>query len=105
MSIPLLLTLVIFLAAIHWNKAEKIKEIAIKATRDHCHAMQVLMLDDYIAFKCFSFKRGRNGKRQLRRDYSFEFTSTGDDRYNGRITMLGARVDSIYMEPYRINTD
>jgi hypothetical protein len=97
--------MLIFLVFLHWYETEKIKEIALNATRQHCQAMQVLMLDDYIAFKSLGFSRSKGGKIQIIRAYGFEFTSTGDERYNGRIKMSGNRVESIYMEPYRINTD
>ena len=103
MSLSFFVVITICLVFLHWYKTEKIKETALTATRLHCQAQQVQMLDDYIAFKSLGFKRDRAGKLQILRTYSFEFSSTGDERYNGRITMLGAAVASFYMEPYRIN--
>ncbi len=38
---------------------------------------------------------------RLRRVFLFEFSSTGNERYNGMCIMLGRRVESIQMEPYR----
>jgi len=60
------------------------------------------MLDDYVAFKRLGWQRDRAGRLKITRTYSFEFTSTGDERYNGQVTMLGTAVDSFYLEPYRI---
>jgi hypothetical protein len=60
------------------------------------------MLDEYVALNSIKLKRDRSGKIQLQRLFTFEFSSTGDERYNGTLLMLGQRVDSVYMEPYRI---
>ena len=87
----------------YWYHAQKVKELALAATIAHCRAMEVQMLDDYIAANGIKLKRDNNGKMQFQRTFYFEFSSTGDERYNGRIIMLGQRVESIYMEPYRIN--
>lgn len=61
------------------------------------------MLDDYVAANGIGLKKDKAGKLQIHRTFLFEFSATGDERYNGKISMLGQRVESIYMEPYRIN--
>jgi len=38
----------------------------------------------------------------LRRTYRFEFSETGNSRLEGRLVMLGDRVESITMDPYRM---
>lgn len=87
----------------YWYHGQKVKELAYKATREHCQAVQVQMLDDYIAGHSLWFRRDRYGKIQLRRTFTFEFASTGEQRYNGKIIMLGEQVESIVMEPYRVD--
>jgi len=89
-------------ASAYWFNFQSVKEIALHATRTHCRAMEVHMLDDYIAANGIWFRRDKHGKWQIQRTFLFEFSSTGADRYNGKITMLGQRVETIYMEPYRI---
>ena len=78
------------------------KEIALKATIEHCLIMEVQMLDGYVALNGICLKRDKAGKMQLQRSFLFEFSSTGNERYNGTILMLGRHIESIYMEPYRI---
>lgn len=95
----------LLLGFLYWFKSQKVKEIALNATRAHCLKMQVQMLDDYIATSSLWFARNKTGKIQVRRTFVFEFSSTGNERYNGRIAMLDRQVESIYMEPYRIELD
>jgi len=105
MSHPILLISLLLLGGLYWFKSQQVKEIALAATRAHCAKMEVQMLDDYIAANGISLAKDKNGRLQVRRSFAFEFSSTGDERYNGRIEMLGHRVESIYMEPYRIELD
>jgi hypothetical protein len=95
----------LLLGFFYWFNTQKIKEIALNATRAHCLKMQVQMLDDYIAASHLWYAINKFGKIQLRYTFVFEFSSTGNDRYNGHIIMLGRQVESIYMEPYRIVLD
>ncbi|MDO9103853.1 MAG: DUF3301 domain-containing protein [Methylovulum sp.] len=99
---PVLLICLILLGFLYWYQAQHIKELALKATRTHCLAMGVQMLDDYIAADGLSLIRDSTGTLCLQRRFAFEFASTGEKRYNGKITMLGQRVSTIVMEPYRI---
>ena len=86
----------------YWFNAQKAKEIALAAARAHCLAMDVQMLDDYVALNNIRLNRDNLGKIQLRRSFLFEFSSTGNERYNGTVLMQGRQVESIYMDPYRI---
>jgi hypothetical protein len=92
----------ICLAYGYWFNAQKAKEIALGAAKAHCLAMDVQMLDGYVALNGICLKRDKLRKMQLRRSFLFEFSSTGNERYNGTVLMLGRGVESIYMEPYRI---
>ncbi|NOQ13534.1 MAG: DUF3301 domain-containing protein [Methyloprofundus sp.] len=87
---------------LYWQSTQKVREIALASTIRHCHDMELQMLDGYIAFHALSLKRDRVGNVHIARCYQFEFSSTGAERYNGKIYMLGRRVESIQLEPYRI---
>ena len=76
------------------------KEIALETARDHCLAMKVQMLDGYVALNGIWLKKNQTGNIHLRRSYLFEFSPTGNERYNGTVFMLGRQVESIYMESY-----
>lgn len=86
----------------YWHKAQTAKMLALKATKARCNALEVLMLDDCVAFTRMGFKKNAAGRWQIYRCYSFEFASTGEERYHGVCTVLGDRVLSIEMDAYRI---
>jgi hypothetical protein len=86
----------------YWFNAQKAREIALAAAGKQCRDMDVQMLDGYVALNSIGLKRDGIGKIRLRRSFLFEFSSTGNERYNGIVLMLGRRIESIYMDPYRI---
>lgn len=90
-------------AAIWWWRGYAVKEAALRATRLHCKAMDVQLLDESVAMRGLWLKRDRGGSVRVRRSFEFEFTSTGDDRYHGCTIMLGRRVESIHLQPHRLN--
>lgn len=98
-----ILIALLVLGFIYWYHGQKVKEIAYQATQAYCQSVQVQMLDEYIAGNGLWLKRDKFGKLQLQRTFVFEFASTGERRYNGKITMLGEQVEAIVMEPYRVD--
>lgn len=92
----------LLLAAVYWFKTQAVKERALAAVIKHCQDMEVQMLDDYVALNYVGFKRDESGAIRIARRFSFEFSSSGAERYQGQITLLGRKVVAIQMEPYRI---
>ncbi|MDI1276240.1 DUF3301 domain-containing protein [Methylobacter sp.] len=90
-------------AYLYWFNGQQVKEIALKAVRANCLNLEVQMLDEYVALNSIRLKRDQAGKMRVRRIFLFEFSSTGNERYNGVCIMLGRRVESIQMEPYRFD--
>ncbi len=99
----LILIALLLCAYLYWFSGQQAKEIALKAVRAHCMNLDVQMLDEYVALSGIRLKRGQAGKIWLQRTFLFEFSSTGNERYNGVCKVLGKRVESIQMEPYRID--
>lgn len=99
-DIILIILLVLF--CWYWFDSQKIREIAFNAVKERCLLNEVQLIDSYVALNSFRLKRDESGKIGISRSFSFEFTSTGLERYNGTVLMSGARVLSIVMEPYRI---
>lgn len=91
-------------AYLYWFNGQQVKEVALKAVRANCLNLEVQMLDEYVALNSIRLKRDQAGKMRLRRIFLFEFSSTGNERYNGVCIMLGRRVESIQMEPYRFDS-
>jgi len=89
-------------AFLYWQSAQKVKEIALAATIKYCRDMELQMLDGYIALHAMSLKKDLRGQSHIGRAYLFEFSSTGAERYNGKVFMLGRRVESIQLDPYRL---
>lgn len=89
--------------AYFWWQAHAAKEMALQATRKYCESVGVQLLDDGLALRGFWIKRDGAGNLCLRRSYSFEFTTTGDQRYHGATVMLGRRLESVQLDPHRLN--
>jgi hypothetical protein len=90
-------------AAVFWWRAYAVKELALKATKAHCEAVGVQLLDDGVALRGFWVRRDAAGNLRLRRSFLFEFTTTGEQRYHGCTVMLGQRVESVQLAPHRLN--
>ena len=98
----LIFALLIVVLMLWWN-AQGVKQVALGATKAYCQKMDVQLLDDGVALRGFWLKRDGRGRMRLWRSYNFEFTSTGDDRYSGRVVLLGRFVEGVYLEPHRLN--
>lgn len=85
-----------------WLHSLRILEIAREAGRLICKQTGVQFLDDTVASTRLQLARDDHGRRVLRRTYRFEFTETGNTRREGEVVMLGERIESVSMEPYRI---
>ncbi len=86
----------------YWSSSQQVKEIAFQATRSYCDKMEIQMLDGYVALNKLRLSRDGSGKIRVWRSFLFEFTSTGEERYNGEITLLGRKILSIQLDPHRI---
>jgi hypothetical protein len=98
----LLLLLVVAALVWYWLDSLRALEIARNKGRDVCGDANVQFLDDTVA--CIELRLVRNdlGRRVLSRTYRFEFSETGNSRIEGRIVLLGHRIDSVTMDPYQI---
>jgi|SRR5690606_21992318 len=96
------LTLIV-LVGYYWHRALLAKEQAFAAAQRHCQTMQVQLLDQSVYLRRLWFKRNERGHLLLWRAFYFEFTAVGDDRYLGRVVMLGNRVSEVQLEPHRVS--
>jgi len=98
--------IVLLIAAyLYWSLAQQVKEIAFAATRRQCRLCEVQMLDGYIALNGFSLALDNTGKVRILRRFTFEFSATGEDRYQGTCVMLGRDVAAFEMPAYRLPID
>jgi hypothetical protein len=98
-----LLLIFFVLGAIYWTSAQKIKQIALATVRKYCADMDVQFLDENIALRAIWLKRDARGNVHIWRSYVFDFSSTGEDRYNGRVVLLGRQIESLRLEPHRLH--
>jgi len=75
--------------------------IARAAVKRHCKKAGVQLLDENVIFKCMTVRRSAHSLFALQRQYKFEFSSIGDARYSGNIILIGPRVSSIELAPFK----
>lgn len=95
--LPLLAVIVWF-----WVDSLRALEFARNAGKRACNHAHVQLLDDTVSGIGFALARDDFGHLAFRRTYRFEFTETGNSRLEGRLTLLGTKVESVTMEPYQI---
>ena len=98
------LLFLLLLAGLGWFWFDSLRalEIARNTGRRACSDVNVQFLDDTVANIGLALARDKSGRRVLRRTYRFEFSETGNTRLEGRLTLLGDKIESVTMEPYQI---
>ena len=76
----------------------KARAIAI----DYCQQFDLQLLDHSVVIKGVWPERAEAGNLTLRRRYQFEFSSTGTQRYQGVLVLLGMNLKSIELEAYEL---
>ena len=101
------LLFLLLLAALGWFWQDSMHalEIARNAGKRACDVANVQFLDDTVAGIALALVRDKSGRRVLRRTYRFEFSETGNTRLEGQLIVLGDRIESVTMEPYRMLPD
>lgn len=87
----------------YWLHTQKLKSIAIRAAQKRCDQAGVQFLDFSVIHSKLKFCRDSRGRLRVKRQYWFEFTSTGEHRYQGQVNLLGHQVESVDLETFTIN--
>ncbi|WP_196138829.1 DUF3301 domain-containing protein [Aliikangiella sp. G2MR2-5] len=95
--------MLIALAALYWAQTQKLKSIAIRAARHRCRQAGVQFLDHTVVHSRKRLLKDKLGKWRLSREYTFEFTSTGEARFQGKVILLGKQLHSLELETFPIN--
>ena len=69
---------------------------------DYCQRFDLQLLDHSVVIKGVWPERTEAGNLTLRRRYQFEFSSTGTQRYQGVLVLLGTHLKSIELEAYEL---
>jgi hypothetical protein len=83
-------------------EALRAREAAIRITKEACKQQGLQLLDDTVHGVRLRFVRDDEGVVRLRRTFLFDFSEDGVNRRSGSVVMLGARVESLQLEPYRV---
>ncbi|MBP6381145.1 MAG: DUF3301 domain-containing protein [Pseudomonadales bacterium] len=102
MTEEMLLGALLALAAWLYYDGMRVREQALRAGRDYCRNVGLQLLDETVSRQRIGLARDGAGQVRIRRNYGFEFTSDGDRRYHGEITMLGMRVQGVQVELHRL---
>ena len=98
----LVLIMFVVVAFMVWWRTQEIKHYALKVARRHCDELSLQMLDESIALKRIRLRRSERGAFNLVREFVFEFSSTGDERYIGLVEVFGRKVERVTVQPHRI---
>ena len=98
----LLLLVAAGLGALYWWQSGLFKGKARQLATAHCQQLGLQLLDQSMVITGFWPIRTANGSLAFRRTYQFEFSSTGDRRYHGRLVLEGMTLKSIELEAYKL---
>jgi len=101
----LIIFIIICALAIYWWHSSLAHEKAYYYAKSICMQHQVKLLDDTIQLKKIRLCRHEDGYMQFCRRYQFEFSTDGENRYQGSIVLNGKRLESSEMEAYRVFED
>lgn len=76
----------------HWWRARDAKAFALLYAAQRCRQLDLQLLDQSIVLRKIRLQRGHRGWLQWWREYGFEFSSTGHERYPGTLTMAGTQL-------------
>ncbi|ALY36155.1 hypothetical protein B8B80_10680 [Pseudomonas aeruginosa] len=88
-------------AAAWWWRAHGVRERALLLAKQHCAKQGVELLDENVARRRLRLARDHRGQWRLSREFGFEFTVSGEERYAGRIVMYGYHLGAIELAPHR----
>ena len=81
-----------------WSDSLRSREQALRICADACRQMNVQLLDQTVAVRRLGIGRGGGGRIRLRRDYGFEFSIDGVERYRGHVVLLGRFLEYLQMQ-------
>lgn len=96
------LLLLLLLGGIIWFTELRIREVALGAANKKCSELSLQLLDQNISTHRIWFKQDSQQRWHIWRSYQFEFTSTGDERYAGKVITLGNLVESVELQAHRM---
>lgn len=79
-------------AVLYWHTSQQCKTWAVRYARRECELHNVQLLDQTVQQIKLSMSRDEKARWRFWREYRFEYSLDGVNRYEGRLTMLGQRL-------------
>ncbi len=99
----LIIIILLITSLLYWLDSIRAKENATRYAKSACKKVMLEFLDDTVLIKKVRLRRNSQGQLSIYREYEFEFCSTGEFRYKGRVRLLGKYLIDVEMEPYQFN--
>jgi hypothetical protein len=96
------IVLVLILLGWLWWLDRGFKQFAFLKCKKYCTQAGVELLDDNIQIKQLRLRKNTRGQWRLYRYFEFEFTSTFEQRYKGKLETLGRQIINIELDTHRI---
>ena len=100
MPMEILVIIGIGICTLYWRAAGFAKEAAVDAARRACNYRDVQLLDQTVILTKLSASRDENDRWRMWREYRFEYAIQGEDRFLGKLVLLGHTVSRIEMETF-----
>lgn len=85
-----------------WWQSDRVKRIALAHILTRFRRDGLQLLDQTLVIRSVKPVRGSGGSLVLRRLYQFDFTSTGEQRYKGEISLHGINIESLQLDAHII---
>lgn len=92
----------VLIGIVVWQNAG-FRDRALALAQQYCEHRDVQLLDETISLCGMGLGRDKRGNWGIRRHYEFEFTATGERRYQGQLVMLGQRLMDVDLQPHQIH--
>jgi hypothetical protein len=79
-----------------WRDSLRVRETAIKISRQVCQSHDIQLLDQTVALQRLGIRWTRSGPK-IRRVYAFDFSKEGSERQTAYLVMLGAQNVSVHI--------
>lgn len=97
-----MLAIVLLLAAaaafLFWNDSLRARECMLDTCSRLCRELRVQFLDESVVLTQIGIARNGHGWLEFTRVYAFDFSGTGQDRWQGRAALAGRRVVSVQLD-------
>lgn len=93
--------IIILLGWYLWQ-AQKSREYAREVATRYCKQLELQLLDDTVVLVRIRLKKNTSGRIKIARVYRFEFSSMGDERYQGELELIGNELLDISLEAHRV---